>query len=105
MPRYKFQWGNLLYPVVKSLTDDYELQGQEPQEALHSWYGARPTDDFVKDNWDVLRESWLSKDTDARKSVVRQLWELGVGEGQGYPTNRASELEYLRSCRNAGRLR
>ena len=41
----------------------------------------------------------------ARKLVVEELWNLGVGEGQGYPTNKDSELEYLRSCRNARRLR
>ncbi len=43
----------------------------------------------------MLREVWLSRDTAARKWVVDELWNLGVGEGQGYPTNKDTELEFL----------
>lgn len=42
---------------------------------------------------------------EARKSVVDQLWHLGVGEGRNCPTNKATQLEFLLSCRNARRLR
>ncbi len=90
---------------TEALTRDDDLDGQTQPEALRSWYGARPTEEFVRENWDVLRDAWLSRDTESRKLVVEQLWSLGVGEGQDYPTNKPTEQEFLRSCRNARRLR
>ena len=73
---------------TEALTRDDDLDGQTQPEALRSWYGARPTEEFVRENWDVLRDAWLSRDTESRKLVVEQLWSLGVGEGQDYPTNK-----------------
>lgn len=105
MPRYRFQWDNLPPHLLRALTKDYDLDGRTELDALRSWYGARPTEEFVQSAWEVLRDSWLPRDMEARKSVVGQLWQLGVGEGEDFPANRENELEYLRSCRNARRLR
>lgn len=91
--------------ALRALTRDDDPEGQAEPDALRSWSRARPTEEFVRQNWCVLREAWLSHDIEARESVGDQLWHLGVGEGRNCPTNKATELEFLRSCQNARRLR
>jgi ERCC4-related helicase len=77
--------------------------GLESAELLQAGYGARPTDDFVGEAWDILRERWLHHDREFRDWVVATLRELRGEEGQ--ITNRRSQMEYLRELRNAKTLR
>lgn len=85
MPRYGFQWANLPLYLLDALTADAEVSDSPATEVLRSWYGARPDKEFVRENWDTLRERWLSRDSEARKAVVEKLWNLPVGEGVDYP--------------------
>jgi type I restriction enzyme M protein len=105
VPRFKFRWENVPSTVLAALTVDQDVSVEAAPVALRDWYGARPKEEFVRENWDLLRESWLSSDSVARKALVEQLWNLGVGEGEEFPKNKTTELAYLRSCRNAKRLR
>lgn len=105
MPRYGFQWANLPLYLLDALTADAEVSDSPATEVLRSWYGARPDKEFVRENWDTLRERWLSRDSEARKAVVEKLWNLPVGEGVDYPRTKTAEVDFLGSCRNARRLR
>jgi type I restriction enzyme M protein len=105
VPRFKFRWENVPSTVLAALTVDQDVLVEAAPVALRDWYGARPKEEFVRENWDLLRESWLSSDSVARKALVEQLWNLGVGEGEKFPKSKTAELDYLRSCRNAKRLR
>jgi hypothetical protein len=51
--------GPLVRLRAEGLTKNCDLDGQTEPEALGSLYGARPTEEFVQENWDVLRESCL----------------------------------------------
>ncbi len=105
MPRYKFQWANLPRAVLEALVADENAATDDAPEALRRRYGPWPDEDFVRDNWELLRDVWLDSDPVAREAVVDQLWAIGVGQGQDPPIGKAAELAYLRSCRNARRLR
>ena len=69
-------------------------------ETLRVTYGARPQEEFVEDTWELLRETWLVEDAEARAEIVATLRERGLGE-----VGVRDDIEYLRSCRNTINLR
>ena len=105
MPRYKFQWDQVSALVLTTFAVEYGLPLRAVPTELRSRYGARPKEEFVRQNWVPLLDSWLSRDTGARNELVTRLWRLGVGFASEFPKRKTAELEYLRSCRNARRLR
>jgi type I restriction enzyme M protein len=104
VPRYKFSWTNLDANMLRGLCRDLDLEVAEPAESLRSWYGARPTDNFVRDAWPALVDRWLAKDRVSRRAVVDALWASGLREGEP-PARAAEEMSYLRRRNNAKRLR
>jgi type I restriction enzyme M protein len=104
VPRYKFRWTNLDASMLRGLCRDLDLEVADPAESLRSWYGARPTDDFVRDAWPALLDRWLAKDRLSRQAIVDALWALGLREGEP-PANAAEEMSFLRRRNNAKRLR
>lgn len=105
MPRYKFQWANVPETVLKALVPEGAVAGEQAVTVLRSSFGVRPDEDFVRSRWEVLREGWLGRDEEARAAVVGQLWQLGVGDGDTLPAFPGAQMDFLRSCRNARRLR
>lgn len=81
---------------------------EDPEETatlLADRYGSRPDERLVAERWEVLRDEWLVVDAVARSRVVAALREAGLGE-RDLPVDRlATQMAYLRSCRNRGRLR
>ncbi len=67
-------------------------------------YGTPPDEEFIRENWEVLRDEWLADDDAARPAVVAQLWKH-VGYADHYPSDRHAEAAFLRTCNNAQRLR
>lgn len=53
----------------------------------------------------MLREEWPPDADDARRALVTELWQLGVGYADRYPTGHDAEMVFLRTCNNAHRLR
>lgn len=104
MPRYKFSWTNLDDMLLRRLCRDLNLDPTDPAGSLRSCYGARPTDDFVRDAWPTLRERWLANDGPSRRSVVDHLWGLGLGDGD-QPSTAADQMSFLRGRNNSRRLR
>jgi len=104
VPRYKFSWTNLDDRLLRRLCRDLDLDPSDPAGSLRSCYGARPTDDFVRDAWPALRERWLANDGPSRRSVVDNLWGLGLGDGD-QPSTAADQMSLLRGRNNARRLR
>jgi len=110
MPKYRFQWANLPDDILGLLVEDDEFPDkavppEEAAEVLRETFGARPDEEFVRECWELLRDHWLASDDDARKVVVEELWERGVGAGTRAPTSRGAEMRFLGSCRNARGLR
>ncbi len=71
VPRYKFKWANLPPPLLRALCRDLALDGSgEPAVTLQTAYGARPSEEFIRETWDTLRESWLRTDKASREWVV-----------------------------------
>ena len=104
MPRYKFAWTNLPQPLLKALARDLNLGNGEPSDLLGTEYGARPDEEFVREAWPTLLGRWLPQAVDARSGIVDGLWQAGLGDGE-YPASKQAQLDYLRSRRNARRLR
>lgn len=104
VPRHTFRWENVPAMLLRALTADEGVEAGGEVAALRRWYGARPDDLFVRESWDWLREDWLGRDMSARKAVVARLVDLGVGRHDG-GTGKDAEMDYLRSCSNAKRLR
>lgn len=84
LPKYKFQWGNLpqqriLLAPCRDLLGGYDEPG--PAATLRVAYGARPSEEFIRDAWPTL------------------LQECAVNSG------RDAHMAYLRGLRNAKKLR
>ena len=104
MARYRFAWTNLPPAVLRALKRDLELEG-DASAVLRKTYGARPGAAFVEDAWPTLREHWLTRDRVARSSVIASLRDRRLGDPSIATRSNAGQLDYLRSCRNAGTLR
>jgi type I restriction enzyme M protein len=104
VPKYKFQWANLPGQMLRGLCKDLDLDATDPAESLRAAYGARPTGEFVRECWPSLRDRWLASDGEARRAVVEDLWEGGLGT-EKRPSGRKAEMEFLRSRNNARGLR
>jgi len=104
VPRYKFKWTNLDANMLRGLCRDLDLDFGDPAESLRSYYGARPTDDFVRDAWPALLERWLATDGPSRRRVVDDLWAEGLVVGD-QPANKAEQLSFLSDRNNARKLR
>lgn len=105
MPRYRFRWSNLpawlLDALCGELLEHYEhLDGAE---ALRSVYKTRPTEEFVREAWPLLRERWLGRERRPREQVVDALRALRDEDGR--ISKRRDQMEYLRRLRNAKNLR
>lgn len=103
MPRYKFRWSNLPCRLIDELRANLIDGEGDSAELMAKIYGARPKDEFVREAWPTLLDSWLSHDKESRHAVVKLLREAR-GE-DGTITNRRSQMDYLRSLRNAKNLR
>jgi len=100
-----FRWENLPEPLLRRLGEEIGHTGGQRAAMLRRAYGTPPGEVFIRDLWPVLRDEWLAADRERRQAVVEALWELGVGKGQDRPHGRVAEMDFLRSCRNARRLR
>ena len=104
MPRYRFSWDNLPPGLLRQLGSDLRLRPPVDQ-ALRERYGARPEQDFVRDAWPTLIKAWLETDDESRELVVDKLQARGLGKARAPAVSAASQLYYLRSCRNSSALR
>lgn len=101
MPRYRFSWDHIDEDVLRPLALAAGGDGAQPRRTLRDRYGARPKDDFVRDLWPQLRDTWLATDDIARIDVVEQLRTAGLGRE---PAD-GNDMTYLRSLRNTATLR
>ncbi len=99
MPRYRFNWSNLDMRLARALRDHLQLSG-EPHEALRAVYGARPRPDFVRDTWQVLRDSWLARDKAAARLTATRLRQRGVGD-----VTVRNDVQFLGTVRNTTGMR
>lgn len=99
MPRYKFQWDNLPQELALALSPEVSSSGNAT-DALKKRYGARPSPDFIQETWQVLMESWLSKNQYYLSKIALELRSKGLGD-----VSITSNSDYLSSCRNTVGLR
>ena len=62
MPRFRFKWTNLPPSLLKALCCDLldvYNHDQDPAPALHANYDASPNEEFIREVWPTLLESWL----------------------------------------------
>jgi hypothetical protein len=104
MPRYRFAWTNFRGGLLKALAVSGGLEG-EPAEALRRRYGARPKPAFIQDMWPTLLDAWLPTDHDSRSALAEALREFRLGQLDIDIRGKQGQLDYLRTCRNAPRLR
>lgn len=101
MPRYRFSWDHIDEDVLRPLAVAAGGDGSQPRRTLRDRYGARPKDDFVRDLWPQLRDTWLATDAAARADVVEQLHDARLGREPADD----DAMTYLRSLRNTATLR
>jgi hypothetical protein len=105
LPRSEFRWEHLPVRLVRAIAEDAGLVASATAADLAELYGTPPSQEFVRENWEMLREGWLPDADETRRSVVAELWGIGVGYADDFPTGRDAEMAFLRTCNNAGRLR
>ena len=76
---------------------------EDPAGALREAYGARPDEEFIREAWPTLLESWLRTTKDSREWVVNALRETRGDKGS--VTGRDAQIEYLRGLNNSKKLR
>ena len=99
MPRFRFNWANLSEQLLGALGKELALTG-DPSNELRRIYGARPKEEFIADNWQILQRVWLNSDDVSRSSIAATLRERAVGQPE--VTN---DADYLATCRNTAGLR
>jgi type I restriction enzyme M protein len=105
LTRYLFEWEHLPTRLIRVIAQEAGITASHPADDLAALYGTPPDEEFVKENWDVLREEWLPRADEARPALVRKLWDLGVGYADDFPAGGEAEMAFLRTCNNARRLR
>ena len=100
MPRFKFQWANLPDELQLSLLPEDQRGVSNTSDALKKAFGARPREDFIRDQWPVLLEKWLRKDSQSCELLASSLRSLGLGDN-----SIASNIDYLIGCKNTKNLR
>ena len=106
MPKFKFSWSNLPQSLLSDLCRDLigpYNHDEGPAAALQAEYGARPTEEFIRDAWPTLRASWLTTAKEPRKLIVQALQE-SLGE-KGLVKGGRAQLTYLKDLRNSATLR
>lgn len=104
MPRYKFKWANLPPPLLKALLRDLGLDREgDPAAVLQATYGARPKEEFIREAWPTLLNSWLRVAKEPRERVVKTM--LDTRREKGELSGRDAQMEYLRGLRIAKNLR
>ena len=100
-----FQWKNLSKGLAKELARPAGLRVSFAAEDLSTKFGEPPTDAFVDELWPVLRDRWLATRPASRDRVVTELRKAGLGDTAVKISTKAGQMEYLRSCRQSGRLK
>ena len=100
VPRFKFQWANLPDELQLSLLPEDQRGSGNVSDELKRAFGARPKEEFVRDQWPVLLENWLRKDAQSCELLASCLRSLGLGD-----TSIASNIDYLVGCKNTKNLR
>lgn len=100
MPRFKFQWANLPENLQLSLLPVEEKTSQNAAEVLKRIYGARPREEFIREQWTTLLNNWLQGNIQECKNLASSLRSIGVGDN-----NIESNIDYLKSCKNTKNLR
>src|SRR5215467_1783741 len=84
----QFRWEHLPNRLVQAIAKDLGLTTSSAATELAKLYGTPPGEEFVRESWELLRDEWLPDADDARRSLVADLWELGVGYADNFPTGR-----------------
>ena len=100
MPRFKFQWANLPEPLQLSLLPVEERTTDSAAEILKRIHGARPREEFIREQWTTLLDNWLQDNIPECDNLASSLRSIGVGD-----TNIESNIDYLKSCKNTKNLR
>jgi len=100
MRKSRSSWDNLQARLLRELSDAIDSQCSQPATTLTSKYGARPKEDFVRECWPILLESWLKTDIISLQNIASGLRKIGLGDKE-----LSDDFQYLQSCRNAKRLR
>ena len=100
MPRFKFQWANLPKNLQISLLPAEERTTENTAEVLKKIHGARPREEFIREQWTTLLDSWLKDNISECDNLASLLRTIGVGD-----KNIESNIDYLRSCKNTKNLR
>ena len=105
MPRYRFNWDNVDQEVLEMLCQGEDLEGLTPAESMRVTDGARPTEAFVADHWEILREEWLPGASESRVTIATTLQAWGLGDTTLPLATEEDQIAYLRTCRNSASLR
>ena len=104
MARQQFAWEYLPVRLIRALNEEAGSAFSVSITALAERYGTPPDEEFARENWEVLRDDWLTDDDAARAAVITQLWGH-VGYADRHPSGRDAGVAFLRTCNNAQRLR
>ncbi|MFZ9859238.1 MAG: T3SS (YopN, CesT) and YbjN peptide-binding chaperone 1 [Roseiflexaceae bacterium] len=99
MPRFRFQWQHIPIHLREILAASAHLTGTEPEHFIKK-FGKRPTLEFIRQEWPLLLDHWLTHDVLASARIALALRQHDLGD----PAI-ADDIAYLHTCRNTQRLR
>jgi hypothetical protein len=99
MPRYRFQWANIMPYLIQELASGLKHDG-DAIESLKECYGSRPKPEFIQDAWPILLEEWLPNDLNAATQIAAALKIRDLGN-----IEIEDSITYLKTCRNTSGLR
>jgi hypothetical protein len=82
----QFQWEHFPIQLLLIVAGKAGLAAGSATTDLTKRYGTPPDEEFVRENWDVLRDEWLPNANEAREALVQELWGLGVGYADAHPS-------------------
>lgn len=101
-----FRWANLPIEVLRAVLDRADASPEDAASELTTLYGAVPRNDFVADQWPVLRASWLGAADDPHTAdAIVAMRNAGLGDLGIDTTTPTGTAAYLESCPDSVRLR
>lgn len=99
MPRFRFQWQHIPSHLREILAASAHLPSAEPEYFIKK-FGKRPTLEFIRQEWPLLLDHWLTHDVAASARIALALRQHDLGDPAV-----ADDIAYLHTCRNTQRLR
>lgn len=105
MPAYRFSWDPFDDDTCQALARAIRYDGSDDGARQFLSRVKRPDDEFIRGCKEVLARVWLPKHAGIGESIVRELFDRGIGGRGPMPTDAQGFARYVDRCQNRSGLR